>query len=119
MLDTLEANELPNAASTAATTSTAATALTIGADLRRRVEADPHETISSAIKRVGDIDVQLARNGAKWRLYLQNLVPVPHTVRDLWATAVAAPSVEWSQTPDGCLVWCEWTVSGQRGVDAI
>lgn len=109
MLDTLEANELPNVAPTAAPTGTAATALAIGADLRRIVEADPAARASTIVRRIGELDVQLVRDGSRWRLFLADLVPIPHGVRDLWATAVAAPSVEWSQTPDGCSAWCEWT----------
>lgn len=80
---------------------------TIGADLRRGVTDDPAHS-AAALRMVGDLDIQLARIGAKWRLYLQCMTPVPHATRDLWATAVSAPSVEWQRTPDGCLVWCEW-----------
>lgn len=79
-----------------------------GAELRRIVGAEPTALNASTVRRIGDLDIQLCRTSARWRLYLQALTPVPHTTRDLWATAVSAPSVEWSQTPDGCLVWCEW-----------
>lgn len=65
-------------------------------------------TASPSPTRLGNLDIQLCRIGDKWRLYLQALTPVPQATRDLWATAVSAPSVEWQRTPDGCLVWCEW-----------
>jgi hypothetical protein len=88
-------------------------ATTIGADLRRSVTADPDAATAAALRMVGDLDIQLARIGDRWRLYLQDVLPVPHTTRDVWAAAVGAAavgatSVEWDQTPDGCLVWCEW-----------
>jgi hypothetical protein len=85
-----------------------ATPATIGAELRRGVTQDPDAVNASALRLVGGLDVQLARTGARWRLYLQAPAPVAHATRDQWATAVSAPSVEWSQTPDGRLVWCEW-----------
>ena len=81
---------------------------TIGASLRRGVTEDPDAHSAAALRMVGDLDIQLARIGDKWRLYLQCMTPVPHATRDLWAAAVGAPSVEWDQTPDGRLVWCEW-----------
>jgi len=81
----------------------------IGVDLRRGVTDDPDTHSAAALRMVGDLDIQLARIGDKWRLYLQCMAPVPHATRDQWAAAVGAPSVEWDQTPDGCLVWCEWT----------
>ena len=86
-----------------------ATPTTVGAELRRIVEADPAARSSTTIRRIGQLDVQLVRRGDHWTLYLADLVPVPHTTRDQWATAVSAPSVEWSQTPDGCSTWCAWT----------
>jgi len=104
MLDTLGSNAITNAVP-----AVPASVLTIGADLRRSVEADPATRASSIVRRIGELDVQLVREGNKWRLSLADLVPIPHTTRDLWATAVSAPSVEWSQTPDGCSVWCQWT----------
>lgn len=91
------------------TTITPAIAILAGAELRRIVAAEPTAHNAATVRRIGDLDIQLCRTGAKWRLYLQALAPVPHATRDLWATAVSAPSVEWAQTPDGCLVWCEWT----------
>mgnify|MGYP000845371015 CR=1 FL=1 len=94
---------------TPTTTTTPAIIILTGAELRRIVAAEPTAPHANAVRQVGNIDVQLARIGTKWRLYLQGMVPVPHATRDLWATAVSAPSVEWQQTPDGCLVWCEWT----------
>ncbi len=81
----------------------------IGVSLRRGVTEDPDAHSAAALRMVGDLDIQLARIGDKWRLYLQCMAPVPHATRDQWAAAVGAPSVEWDQTPDGCLVWCEWT----------
>ena len=90
------------------TTITPAIAILAGAELRRIVGAEPTAPHANAVRQVGNIDVQLARIGNKWRLYLADLMPVRHTTRDLWATAVSAPSVEWAQTQDGCLVWCEW-----------
>ena len=90
---------------------------TIGADLRRGVTDDPNAATASALRLVGDLDIQLARIGVMWRLYLQSNIPVPHTTCDLWATAVGAPSVEWQRTPDGCLVWCEWVE--QQAKEAI
>ena len=90
-------------------TITPATATTIGAELRHSVAVASDAQIASALRMVGGIDVQLARNSDKWRLYLQDVAaPVPHEACDLWATAVGAPSVEWARTPDGCRVWCEW-----------
>ena len=86
---------------------------TIGTELRRTIAAEPTAYNAATVRRIGDLDVQLARTGAKWRLYLQDMTPVPHTTCDLWATAVSAPSVEWQRTPDGCLVWCEWTEQGE------
>ena len=88
---------------------TPATAILTGAELRRIVEAEPRAPHASALRRIGNLDVQLVRRDGKWTLYLADLVPIPRTVRDLWATAVSAPSVEWQQTQDGCSVWCDWT----------
>ena len=90
------------------TTITPAIAILAGAELRRIVGAEPTALNASTVRRIGPLDIQLCRTGDRWRLYLADLAPIPHTVRDLWATAVGAPSVEWDQTPDGCLVWCEW-----------
>ena len=90
------------------TTITPAIAILAGTELRRTIAAEPTAYSAATVRRVGPLDIQLCRTGAKWRLYLQALTPVPHSTRDLWATAVSAPSVEWHQTPDGCLVWCEW-----------
>lgn len=90
-------------------TASAPTAMTIGAELRRSLEADPATRAATTVRRIGQLDVQLVRWENKWTLYLADLTPIPHTVRDLWATAVSAPSVEWSQTPDGCSAWCMWT----------
>ncbi len=83
------------------------TAAEMGAELRRIVEADP-TPFARAVQRVGDMYVELVRNGAAWGLYISDLQPIAHTTRDQWATAVSAPSVEWHRTPDGCVVWCEW-----------
>lgn len=88
---------------------TPATAILTGAELRRIVEAEPKAPHAATLRRIGNLDVQLVRRGGQYTLYLADLVPIPHTTRDLWATAVSAPSVEWSQTPDGCSAWCEWT----------
>ena len=86
-----------------------ATPTIIGAELRRIIAAEPRAAhAATTIRRIGQLDVQLVRRGDLWTLYLADLVPVPHTTRDQWATAVSAPSVEWSQTPDGCSAWCEW-----------
>ena len=81
---------------------------TIGTELRRTIAAEPTAYSAATVRRVGPLDIQLCRIGDRWRLYLQALTPVPQATRDLWATAVSAPSVEWAQTQDGCLVWCEW-----------
>jgi len=86
---------------------TPATAMTIGAELRRNVEENPARTAITT-RRIGELDVQLVRDRGNWRLFLADLVPIPHGTRDLWAAAVSAPSVEWDQTPDGCSVWCAW-----------
>ena len=91
---------------------TPATAILTGAELRRIVEAEPTAPHAAALRRIGNLDVQLVRLGDKWKLYLADLTPIPHGTRDLWATAVSAPSVEWQQTADGCSVWCEWTATG-------
>ena len=91
------------------TTITPAIAILAGTELRRTIAAEPTAYSAATVRRVGPLDIQLCRTGAKWRLYLQALTPVPHATRDLWATAVSAPSGEWHQTPDGCLVWCEWS----------
>lgn len=79
-----------------------------GAELRRIVGAEPAAPFARARRRFGDLSVELVRSRNMWRLYLADLLPVRHTTRDLWATAVSAPSVDWQRTPDGCLVWCEW-----------
>jgi len=91
------------------TTTTPATAILTGAELRRIVEAEPRAPHVAALQSIGNLDVQLVRREHKWTLYLADLLPVRHTTRDLWATAVSAPSVDWMRTQDGCLVWCEWT----------
>ena len=80
-----------------------------GAELRRIVAAEPTAPHASALRRIGNLDVQLVRIEQRWKLYLADLRPITHTTRDQWATAVSAPSVEWERTPDGCGVWCEWT----------
>ena len=90
------------------TTITPAIAILAGAEMRRIIAAEPTAPHAHTVRRIGDLDIQLCRTGDKWRLYVQALTPVPHSVRDLWATAVSAPSVEWQRTSDGCLVWCEW-----------
>ena len=79
-----------------------------GAELRRIVAAEPTAPHASALRRIGNLDVQLVRRENRWTLYLADLRPITHTVRDQWATAVSAPSVEWEQTADGCSVWCGW-----------
>ncbi len=89
--------------------SAAANPAITGAELRRIVEAEPTAPHAAALRRIGQLDVQLVRSGRRWTLYLADLTPIPHGTRDLWATAVSAPSVEWQQTADGCSVWCEWT----------
>ena len=81
---------------------------TIGALLRQIAATDTPTGTAMALRMVGALDVQLARTGDRWRLYLQSMLPVPHGACDVWATAVGAPSVEWDRTPDGCLTWCEW-----------
>lgn len=88
---------------------TPATAILAGAELRRIVGAEPAAPFARAQRRFGDLTVELVRSHSTWRLYLADLAPVRHAKRDLWATAVSAPSVEWQRTQDGCLVWCEWT----------
>ena len=80
----------------------------IGADLRRSVTETPHH-FARTNQLVGEMRVELVRNGTAYGLYIADFRPIPHTVRDQWATAVSAPSVDWERTPDGCLVWCEWT----------
>ena len=95
------------------TTITPAIAILAGTEMRRIIAAEPTAPHAHTVRRIGDLDIQLCRTGTKWRLYLQALTPVPHSTRDLWATAVSAPSVEWHQTPDGCLVWCEWVEAGR------
>lgn len=80
-----------------------------GAELRRIVGAEPTAPFARAQRRFGDLTVELVRSYSTWRLYLADVLPVRHTTRDLWATAVSAPSVDWQRTPDGRLVWCEWT----------
>ena len=95
-------------------TTTPAIAILAGAELRRIVTAEPTAHNAATVRRIGNLDIQLARIGDKWRLYLQALTPVPHSARDLWATAVSAPSVEWQRTPDGRLVWCEWVEQQAR-----
>lgn len=79
-----------------------------GAELRRIVAADPSDH-ARAVQRVGEMYVELVRNGTAWTLYISDLIPVPHGTRDGWAGAVSAPSVEWQQTADGCSAWCGWT----------
>jgi len=103
---------LDNSAVNAVVLTTPATAILTGAELRRIVGAEPKAPHASTLRRIGELDVQLVRTGSKWALYLADLQPITHAMRDLWATAVSAPSVEWSQTPDGCSVWCEWTETG-------
>lgn len=80
-----------------------------GAELRRIVGAEPAAPFARALRRFGDLSVELVRSHSTWRLYLADLSPIRQTTCDLWATAVSAPSVDWQRTPDGCLVWCEWT----------
>lgn len=87
-----------------------------GAELRRIVTAEPTALNAATVRRIGNLDIQLCRTGDTWRLYLQSMTPVPHSTRDLWATAVSAPSVEWGQTPDGCLVWCEWMEPARKAI---
>ena len=91
-----------------APTITPAIIILAGTEMRRIIAAEPTAPHAHTVRRVGPLDIQLCRTGDTWRLYLQSMTPVPHSTRDLWATAVSAPSVEWDQTPDGCLVWCEW-----------
>ena len=80
-----------------------------GAELRRIVAVEPTAPHAAAIRRIGNLDVQLVRREQRWTLYLADLQPIAHTTRDQWATAVSAPSVEWEQTQDGCSAWCGWT----------
>ncbi len=87
---------------------TPATAILAGTELRRIVGAEPAAPFARASRRFGDLVVELVRSHSTWRLFLADMVPIRHTTRDLWATAASAPSVEWSQTPDGCTAWCEW-----------
>ena len=99
-----------------APTITPAIAILAGTELRRIVAAEPTAYSAATVRRVGPLDIQLCRTGDTWRLYLQSMTPVPHSTRDLWATAVSAPSVEWGQTPDGCLVWCEWMEPARKAI---
>lgn len=87
-----------------------------GAELRRIVAAEPAAPFARASRRFGELDVELVRHGSTWHLYLADLAQIPHTTRDLWATAVGAPSVEWDQTLDGCSAWCEWTENARRAI---
>ena len=88
---------------------TPAVIILAGAELRRIVGAEPTAPFARAPRHFGDLCVELVRSHNTWRLYLAGVLPVRHATRDLWATAVSAPSVDWQRTPDGCLVWCEWT----------
>jgi len=97
-------------------TTTPAIAILAGTELRRIVGAEPAAHSAHTLRRLGNLDIQLCRIGATWRLYLQDMTPVPHTTCDLWATAVSAPSVEWQRTPDGCLVWCEWVEQAREAI---
>ncbi len=90
---------------------TPATLSEIGAELRRTV-TETHYQFAKAVRRVGEMYVELVRNGTVWGLYMSDFTPIPHGTRDLWANAVSAPSVEWQRTSDGCVVWCEWTERG-------
>jgi len=98
---------------TPTTTITPAIAILCGTELRRIVGAEPTASFARTCRRFGELDVELVRHGDRRRLYLTDLAPIPHTTRDLWATAVSAPSVEWDQTPDGCSAWCEWREAGR------
>jgi len=100
----------------APTTITPAIAILCGTELRRIVAAEPAAPFARASRRFGELDVELVRHGSTWHLYLADLAPIPHTTRDLWATAVGAPSVEWDQTLDGCSAWCEWTENARRAI---
>ena len=62
-----------------------------GAELRRIVAAEPTAPHAAAIRRIGNLDVQLVRREQRWKLYLADLQPIAHTTRDQWATAVSAP----------------------------
>lgn len=79
-----------------------------GAEMRSTLEAQSPLNFASTSQRIGELDVQLVRHGTTWCLFLADLSPVPQTVRDRWATAVSAPSVEWCQTNDGGSTWCTW-----------
>ena len=97
-----------------APTITPAIIILAGTEMRRIIAAEPTAPHAHTVRRIGNLDIQLCRTGDKWRLYVQALTPVPHSARDLWATAVSAPSVEWQRTPDGRLVWCEWVEQQAR-----
>ena len=109
-----------------APTITPAIAILAGTELRRIVAAEPTAHNAATVRRIGGLDIQLCRIGGldiqlcriggRWRLYLQDMTPIPHTICDLWATAVSAPSVEWQRTPDGCLVWCEWVEQAREAI---
>ena len=97
-------------------TITPAIAILAGTELRRIVAAEPAAPFARASRRFGELDVELVRHGGTWRLFLADMTPIPHTICDLWATAVSAPSVEWQRTPDGCLVWCEWVEQAREAI---
>ena len=80
-----------------------------GAELRRIVGAELAAPFARAQRQFGDLRVELVRSHNTWRLYLVDPVPVRYATRDMWATSVSAPSVDWQRTPDRCLTWCEWT----------
>ena len=94
------------------TTTTPAIAILAGTEMRRIIAAEPDAPHAHTVRCIGGLDIQLCRIGDKWRLYVQAMTPVLQTTCDLWATAVSAPSVDWQRTPDGCVVWCEWTEVG-------
>ena len=85
----------------------------LGEEMRSTVAAEPSAPWANATRRVGELFVTLARFGCDWSLTLMDVQPIPRATCDQWATAVSAPSVEWTHTDNGYVWRCQWVGEGE------
>ncbi len=86
----------------------------LGAEMSAIVGAEPGAPWANATRQVGELFVTLARFGCDWSLTLMDAQAVTHETCDQWATAVSAPSVEWTRTGNGLVCRCQWVGEGEE-----
>ncbi len=86
----------------------------LGEEMRSTVATEPKAPWANATSQVGPLFITLARFGRDWSLTLMDEKPISQTTCDQWATAVSAPSVEWTHTDSGLIWRCQWVGEGEE-----